>query len=169
MYSEPSLNNYNGQGVYPAPGYQQSYDTVATSANGSGGYTDQWRDSTDPSSESSSIERLPQSSKPEPAETYGLNGFGGAPQFRDAILEEHSIGTPAYGEPGYGGSQRSRGAGARFQGNRQGALPPTPPPHAPPRDERPRVPIKLNGPTSPTTDGNEKRKSWLKRRFSKNG
>lgn len=170
--SEPSLYGHNGQGVYPTHGYQQSYDTVATSANGSGGYNDQWRDSTDPSSESSSIDRLPQNtSKPEPTESYGFQGFGGGSQFQGPILEEHGIGTPAYGEPGYGGSpQRSRGAaGAPFQGYR--AQGPVPPPHAPPKDDdRPRVPIKLGGgPPSPSTNKGEKRKSWLQRRFSRNG
>merc|ERR1711964_395890 len=68
-----------GQGVYPMPGNQSSYETVAT-ASGSG--------SSDPAgyqtplSENSSMDRIaPLPPVKEPGESYGFNGFGGGPQY----------------------------------------------------------------------------------------
>ena len=171
--SDPALyGNNNRGGVYPSHGYQQSYDTVASaSANGSGA-TDQWGNSTDPSSENSSIDKdkVPQAPKPDVGEAYGFTGFGGAPQFRGPILEEHRSDSPAYGQPGYGYSHPGMPGGMPFQGN--GAGPPAPPPHGVPQQNPSRAPIKLGNPgqspTSPSSTANsEKRKSWLKRRFSK--
>lgn len=172
-HSDPALYGHNhSQGVYPSHGHQQSYDTVASASNGSHA-TDQWGNSTDPSSENSSIDRVQTAPKPDLGESYGFNGFGGAPQFQGPILEEHGHGTPGYGHPGYGQSQVAAGNGYPYQGN--GA--PAPPLHAPPKDAGPRVPIKLGSSAvggSPTvgsrplsTIDTDKRKSWLKRRFSK--
>lgn len=169
--SDPVMyGNNNRGGVYPTHGYQQSYDTVASaSANGSGA-TDQWGNSTDPSSENSSIDKVPQASKPDMGEAYGFSGFGGAPQFQGPILEEHGSESPAYGQPGYGHSHPGMPGAIPFQGNEAAA--PIPPPHGMHKQNPPRVPIKLGNPvqlpTSPSSTVNgEKRKSWLKRRFSK--
>ena len=159
-------------------GFQQSYDTVTSSGTGSHG-TDQWGNSTDPSSENSSIDKIQQGAKQDLGEQYGFNGFGGAPAFQGPILEEHGQGAPEYGRPGYGGrSVMASGPGIPYQGNN---LPPPPPPpaHAKPREPVSRGPIKLGNSTSHTSNENqqdystpsvngEKRKSWLKRRFSKN-
>merc|ERR1711964_672341 len=75
--SEPHFNG--GQGVYPMPGNQSSYETVAP-ASGSG--------SSDPAgyqtplSENSSMDRIaPLPPVKEPGESYGFNGFGGGPQY----------------------------------------------------------------------------------------
>lgn len=160
-------------GVYPSHGQQQSYDTVASASNGSHA-TDQWGNSTDPSSENSSIDRVQPAAKPDIGEAYGFNGFGAGPQFQGPILEEHGHGAPGYGQPGYGQERVADGKGYPYQGN--GA--PIPPPHAPPKENSPRVPIKLGGSSRPgnpvpisgkpaTAIDSEKRKSWLKRRFSK--
>lgn len=170
--SDPVMyGNNNRGGVYPSHGYQQSYDTVASASVNGSGATEQWGNSTDPSSENSSIDRVPQATKPEVGEAYGFSGFGGTPQFQGPILEEHGSESPAYGQPGYGQSHPSMTGGMPFQGN--GAAPPAPPPHGIQPQSAPRVPIKLGGsgqiPTSPSsTTNSEKRKSWLKRRFSKN-
>ncbi|KAF6230185.1 hypothetical protein HO133_004524 [Letharia lupina] len=172
-HSDPALYGHNNtQGVYPSHGHQQSYDTVASASNGSHA-TDQWGNSTDPSSENSSIDRVQTAPKPDLGEAYGFNGFGGAPQIQGPILEEHGHGAPGYGHPGYGQSQVAAGNGHPYQGN--GA--PAPPPHAPPKDAGPRVPIKLGssavgmrsavGSGPPPAVDTDKRKSWLKRRFSK--
>lgn len=167
-HSDPALYGQNStQGVYPSHGHQQSYDTVASASNGSHA-TDQWGNSTDPSSENSSIDRVQTVPKPDLGEAYGFNGFGGAPQIQGPILEEHGQGAPGYGHPGYGQSQVAAGNGHPYQGN--GA--PAPPPHAPPKDAGPRVPIKLGTSAAvssrlPATVETDKRKSWLKRRFSK--
>ena len=172
-HSDPALYGQNSiQGVYPSHGHQQSYDTVASASNGSHA-TDQWGNSTDPSSENSSIDRVQTAPKPDLGEAYGFNGFGGAPQIQGPILEEHGQGAPGYGHPGYGQSQVAAGNGHPYQGNEG----PAPPPHAPLKDTGPKVPIKLGSPAvarasagasrpAPTVD-TDKRKSWLKRRFSK--
>ncbi len=166
-HSDPALYGHNNtQGIYPSHGHQQSYDTVASASNGSHA-TDQWGNSTDPSSENSSIDRVQTAPKPDLGEAYGFNGFGGAPQFQGPILEEHGNGAPGYGHPGYGQSQVAAGNGHPYQGNEA----PAPPPHAPSKDAGPRVPIKLGSPAGasklPPTLDTDKRKSWLKRRFSK--
>ncbi|KAI4160630.1 MAG: hypothetical protein LQ342_005563 [Letrouitia transgressa] len=162
--SDPALYGSHSQNLYPAHGYHQSYDTVASASGNDSHGTDPWGNSTDPSSESSSIDRIQQSSKPDPVETYGFSGFGGAPHLQGPILEEHSQDSPAYGQPGYGQSRRNGNGGLPFQGN---DLPPTPPPHS----SKPRTPIKLGNPPpadrTPSSSNPEKRKSWLRRRFSK--
>lgn len=174
--SDPALygNNVN-QGVYPEHGQQQSYDTVASASNGSYA-TDPLGNSTDPSSENSSIDKVQTAPKPDMGEAYGFNGFGGAPKFPGPILEEHGQGAPAYGQPGYGQSRQAQPQAASsnshpYQGNGASNMPlPTPP-----KDNGPRVPIKLGGgsPSSarlsrtPPSAENEKRKSWLKKRFSR--
>ena len=176
--SDPMLyggHTTQSQGIYPLHGNQQSNDTVTSSGAGSHG-TEPWGNSTDPSSENSSIDRLSQVPKQDPGETYGFNGFGAGP-----ILEEHHVNAPAYGQPGYAQSQAISNQGYAYQGN---GFPPVPPPHAHAnaKETRPRPPIKLG--TSPGNpyinekggslsqlsrgDTSEKRQSWLKRRFSKN-
>lgn len=169
--SDTALSGQTHQNGYPPYAYQQSLDTGGSSSANESNGTDQWGNSTDPSSENSSIDKAQQPVKPDLGEIYGFNGFGGAPQFQGPILEEHSRGAPAYGQPGYGHSQGTTGL-YQYQG--KGAaneLPPPPPPHAPPKENIPRVPIKLGGSTGPsyTSPGStgEKRKSWLKRRFNK--
>ena len=168
--SDPALYGNNSTALYPTHGYQQSYDTV-TSGTGSG--TEQWGNSTDPSSENSSIDKIHQVAKPDLAEAYGFSGFGGAPQFQGPILEEHGQGAPAYGQPGYGQSQGRTSTARAYQGN--AAAPPSPPVHRSLTEKTNRLPIKLGG-GLPSTNGlvynsqpdtSEKRKSWLKRRFSK--
>lgn len=154
--SEPHFNN--GQGVYPAPGNQQSYETVA-SGSGSGS-SDPAGYSTDPSSENSSVDRATPMPVKEPGENYGFNGFGANPQIAPigANLQEQYVAT------GTNGAQR-QGNGYPSQGS-----PPVP------RKEGsiPRVPIKLNASSANVGPGGqnqrpvaEKRKSWLGRRFSK--
>jgi hypothetical protein len=168
----------NGNGVYPSNGYPQSYDTV-TSATGSGSQgTELWNNSTDPSSENSSIDRMQQAAKPEP-ETYGFSGFGGTPiqGLQGPIFEEHGHNAPIYGEPGYGQSYSNSGPMYGYQGS---DIPPTPPPHLPSKSNAPRPAVGLgassrsydSGPHDQEKerrlDPGEKRKSWLRRRFSKN-
>lgn len=182
--------NGNGYSSHHAP--QQSYDAATTVSGSTNGYgtgpgTEPYAHSTDPSSENSSVDRIPQPGKPDLAETYGLNGFGGAPEFQGPILEELGHDAPAYGQPGYGqgrpvlqGQNSSRypqssigRAGGYPQQDHE--LPPPPPPHkqngAPPRD-----PVRLQSTNAQSSyessppervDSGEKRKSWLKRRFSK--
>ena len=147
--------------MYPVPGYQQSRDTVNT--NGSNGsHSEPY--STDPSSDNSSIERPTGGMKPEMGEQYGFQGFGGGP-----IMEEYHTGMgPATN--GYA-VQRPNGTlnySAPPVPAKQG--PPAPPAHA-------NKPIKLtksndaaggeNRPAPLQRQDTDKRKSWFKRRFSK--
>ena len=184
-HSDPMLygNNAHAHQVYPSHNNQQSYDTVTSGTRSHD--TDQWGNSTDPSSENSSIDRIQQVPKPDLAEQYGFSGFGGAPQFQGPILEEFDNGSPAYGQPGYG--QGNPNGGRPYQGN--GVAPPPPVHGASPREIPPPVPIKLgpsaggtaynkgpvysNGNARPSqldrSDTGEKRKGWLKRRFSRKG
>ncbi len=168
--SDPVLHSQNSHSVYPSHGNQQSYDTVASASAHGSGATDPWGNSTDPSSENSSIDRVQPPPKPDIGEQYGFSGFGGAPQYQGPILEEHGSGSPAYGQPGYGQSHVTSGGGYPFQGN---TIAPPPPAHGSRGQIAPRVPIKLGGSapaidsSSPTTSSPERRKSWLKRRFSK--
>ena len=176
-HSDPALYGRNGeQLMYQSHGHHQSYDTVGTTSNGSH-VTDQWGNSTDPSSENSSIDRVqpppPGPPKQDLGEVYGFNGFGGAPQFQGPILEEYSQGAPAYGEPGYGRPRGNYHDGYDAQDHQP---PPTVPPHRapmpPPKPAGPNVMTKSRPPPSSvrarqTPDDGEKRKSWLKRRFSR--
>jgi hypothetical protein len=148
-------------------GYQQSRDTVNT--NGSNGSHSDGPYSNDPSSENSSIERAVPVKYPQQdvGEQYGFNGFGRGP-----IIEEYSQEAPSNGAyfpsapPPHNGMPTQNG------------MPPPPPKHA-----NPPAPIKLDSSGSPPTETTkpkvlsknssdagpgDKRKSWFKRRFSKN-
>ena len=180
--SDPALYGHTGnQGIYPSHVHQQSYDTVNTASNQSHA-TDQWGNSTDPSSENSSIDRVQPQPPPKPdlGEAYGFNGFGGGPQLQGPILEEHDYDAPRYGQPGYGQSQAGNTNGNPYQGNdARPSVPPHGAPVPPPKQAGPRVPMKLGASTgrssnpqynpqyAPTVDKSEKRKSWIKKRFSR--
>lgn len=164
-----------GQNVshgYPSYGYQQSLDASASSSANESHGTDQWGNLTDPSSENSSIDKVQQPQKPDLGEIYGFSGFGGAPQFQGPILEEHSQGAATYGQPGYGNSQGAVGGSFPYQGKGTARdTPPAPPPHASFPNNVPRAPIKLGSSpisanASSTVNG-DKRKSWLKRTFTR--
>lgn len=165
--SDPVLYGTNSHGLYPAHGYHQSYDTVASGSGNESHNTDPWGNSTDPSSENSSIDRV-QAPKPDPGEPYGFNGFGGGPQFQGPILEENGVHSPSYGQVGYGQPQNLVNDSPLHPKN---AGPPAPSTYGVSNRIPPRVPIKLGNP--PVKDRPlpnapaEKRRSWLKRRFSK--
>jgi hypothetical protein len=162
--SDSALNryNHNAQGVYPTPHYGQSSATVNTGES-SGSASDQWQQSTEPSSESSSIDRDAQHGYPP----------HGHPGSRQPIAEEGSY---TYGnENGNGHYHNGYANGPPVGlGNYRIEAPPVPPKmsSSPPA---PRQPIKLDqtssgGPVGgrPSLNDN-KRKSWLRRTFSKGG
>ena len=174
LNSEPvvhhTLSNGNGQNqsIYPSPGYQQSYDTVTSmgSANISHG-TDRGGNSTDPSSENSSVDRISHVTKPvrndQPTDNYGLTDFGnGAPI--QANFPEYNQNGSQYP------SAHIMNGGSYYTQNQNNGYGQAPPP--PPKMNLPinRVPIKLNAPPqaqSLSQNGRpgpgEKRKSWFKR------
>lgn len=169
--SDTALPSQNNSHVYPY-GYQQPTEASGSSSANESHGTDQWGNLTDPSSENSSIDKVQQAPKPDLGEIYGFSGFGGAPQFQGPILEEHGQDEAACGQLKYGHSQGIAGGGYPYQGKRAAnEAPPPPPPHASPKEDVHRVPIKLgsspiSASTSPSPTG-DKRKSWLRRRFSK--
>ena len=168
----------NGQGVYPTHGYQQSRDTVNTRGS-NGSQSEPWTYSTDPSSENSSIERNTPVTKPDFGEQYGFAGFGGTPQFQGPVLKEYENNN----EVSY---RQQNGAGPSSNGvnlpqRRNGADVPPPVPVKLQSSKNSNV-IKLSGDysqplgqssgnaqTRPIMRSNtgEKKKSWFKRRFSK--
>ncbi|KAI9834723.1 MAG: hypothetical protein M1819_002808 [Sarea resinae] len=180
MHSDTMLNRYsNGPGVYPTHNYQQSHDTVNTGASTGSHATDQWGNSTDPSSENSSMDKMQQPAKADLGEEYGFNGFGGEPQ-----LAGQGNGNPAYGPAGYAGPGAQAPPGAEYGFPAGNGVPPYMPPQGMPNGAAPQRPvIKLGGdsdysastatPTAPTIPAEKrpeiggKRKSWLKKRFSK--
>lgn len=147
--SESAINRYyNGQGVYPSPHYGQSSATVNTGGS-NGSASDQWQQSTDPSSESSSLNR------------DGQHAYSTGAGPRQPIAEE---GHYTYNQGNGNNNEYHPG----FNG------PPVPVKTAMP----PRQVIPL-GATSGKTETyhaggpvggrpeQEKRKSWLRRTFSK--
>ena len=181
--SDPALygNNHpnaNQQAFCPSHGHQPSYDTMGTASNGSH-VTEPWSKTTHPTSENSSIDRVQAGPKADLADAYGFSGFGGSPQLHGAITEEHSQGSPLYGQPGYGQSSAGTSNAHVYQGNGIAHnLPQNAGPQPPPKENvQPRVPIKLgaNNPAIKTGSHEkptpavetEKRKNWLKKRFSR--
>lgn len=156
MQSDPGWNRYS-QGVYPSQGYQQSRDTVNTNGS-SGSHSDPH---TEPGSDNSSFERAPAVARPDPAEQYGFQGFGGGP-----ILEEYPAAQnmggypvqPSYGANGYNGQ------------NGYGAPPPVPAKAQPIKLGQPSQGPSANAGGRPAVlqrQNTDKRRSWFKRRFSK--
>jgi hypothetical protein len=150
----------NGNALYPTQEYRQSRDTVITGGS-NGSHSEPYN--TDPSSENSSIERGGPVQRPDAGEQYGFAGFGAGPR---PMLDEYGNRAGPSGN-GYSGQQYNNGMIA----------PPAPVKTVPPPPvNNPNV-IKLSktssqgqGPPPPTkdTDVSDKRKSWFKRRFSKN-
>jgi hypothetical protein len=163
MQSDPGWGSQGGsrmsqgQNVYGQPppnGYQQSRDTVHT--NGSNGSNSDGAYGTDPSDNSSFERSMPvRPPHADMGEQYGANGYGGP------IREEQQ-------QPGYFPSQQQ-----------QYGAPPPPPHAAKPAQPKP-APIKLGGGEGgaapagrpgvlrkESSGGEDKRRSWFKRRFSK--
>jgi hypothetical protein len=167
---DPYSNRYtppSGAPVYPHQGYQQSSrDTFGTGESGS--QSEPWANSTDPSSENSSLDRHPAAPvkppQPELGEQYGFNGFG-----NDPILEENGgFASNPYGRPPP--RQQSNGNGYHNRGP-AGDAPPAPPPHSnssgPLKNTSGNAPSGVRGKLQRAPSSNEKRVSWLKKRFSK--
>lgn len=139
MVSESMM--YGQQRPYPQHAHQLSQDTGSDS-------TGPWANSTDPSSENSSIDRIA-----PPAKPYGENGY-----------PPNAYGNNGYSPNGFQGPIPEEG-GYPMRGG-------APPVQAP---ERRPIPLGNSG-DAPLPPGNlpstkrpeaEKRKSWLSRRFSK--
>ena len=148
----------NGQSGYQQ-GYQRSYENVA---NGSGSNTEQWNNSTDPSSVNSSIDHLQQQQQQQQrmeeraAAEYGFQGFGGTPNLANGATPTFVNGAPPYnGSPSPARHPQEKPLPAPSSGGPVG-------PSAVPQATR-----RIQRKTANTSDGGEKRKSWFKRKFSK--
>ncbi|OJD35145.1 uncharacterized protein BKCO1_190009 [Diplodia corticola] len=160
MPPRPPAHN---QGLYPSHSYQQSRDTVNTGFSNSSG--EAYGNHTDPSSENSSIERMPPVQKPDVGEQYGFNGFGGSP-----VADGYDNSNGYYDQQGYGGAPA---VGETHFSKNQAPLPPVPQHDSvsgTPKmgDGPPQQPIAAAPARRPVANGDgDKRKSWFKRRFSK--
>ncbi|PYH92730.1 hypothetical protein BO71DRAFT_17246 [Aspergillus ellipticus CBS 707.79] len=143
------------QSGYSQHGYHKSYDNItAASGSGSGSNTDAYGNSTDPSSVNSSMDQFhhqqqqQQYQQQQMAESYGFQGFGAGPNLEGQANAGGRINfgsKPPAADPNAGGPVG--GAGAAAAANRR----------------------HLRKATNDTEMSNDsKRKSWFKRRFSKN-
>ncbi|KAL4960607.1 uncharacterized protein BDV14DRAFT_140765 [Aspergillus stella-maris] len=162
-------NGYSQNG-YGQNGYYKSSDNVTVaSPSGSGSTPDQWANSTDPSSINSSLDQFQQQQQLQQqqqeqamAESYGFQGFGAGPSIDEETFAGHAAGKAPYGQ-------------AQTQDQA-----PAPPAHDPnaggPVGGTPLVAGRrhlqrksMHQPQqSVSSDAGDKRKSWFKRRFSKN-
>jgi len=151
-----SSRSNSAYGFYPQHSYNDSYDAGAQHSDSTG----PWGNSTDPSSENSSLDRA--NGVPKQSDPYGYDIYNGPP-----IMEEYASDS----DGGYGMSH----------GHRNGA--PGGNPAAPAQSQAPpvRAPIKLSGAdgafasqggslpptTRPIASKEEKKKGFFKKRFSK--
>jgi len=143
-----------GHRSYPQHGYHQSQDTMNTGYTNGSDSTGPWANSTDPSSENSSIENSHNGKQPAHGQNGygpggpGPNGYGSPP-----IMEEQ-------GQSGYYGGPVQSPSGIQPSGQRRVI----------PLGSSGDMPMESTGPGRlPTTSRpeQEKKKSWIKRRFSK--
>ncbi|KAJ6009649.1 hypothetical protein N7522_004665 [Penicillium canescens] len=153
-----TMHNNNNQYGYPQPGhgYQRSYDNVTALSGSGSGHTDVYQ-TTDPSSLNSSNDQLQQQAlhqqrMDERAQAeYGFNGFGAGPNIKGG-----QQGVQPNGDPNWGGPVGGR-----------------PVPAYAPAPAQAQAPIAMGGSRAgvlqkkESQSGGDKRKSWFKRRFSK--
>ncbi|KAM0709139.1 hypothetical protein Q7P35_003175 [Cladosporium inversicolor] len=145
-------NGYNGNGVYPQHGYHQSHDTVTSGQTYGSDSTGPWANGTDPSSENSSLDRI-NATNPQQDNVYGgQNGYGGYPR---AIPEDGQYN--AQHQQGYGGGGPVQPPNGQKKPIALGGGGGESDFAAPPRSNLP----------STARPEPEKKKGWLKRRFSK--
>lgn len=151
-YNSRGGGHNNGNGVYNQQhGYHQSYDTVNSGQTYGSDSTGPWANGTDPSSENSSLDRINATSKPQQDAAYG--GYPRPIPEDGMYAPQHQQGYGGGGpvQPPGGGQRRPipLGGGGGAGGDHGFS--------APPRGSLP----------STARPEPEKKKSWLKRRFSK--
>lgn len=164
------------QWTHPAVA-QASQDTTGTNSTSGSYATDQGTNSTEASLHNSSYGELPQQNhKPQPPQHDAYaNGY---PQFSG---QSQSQGYPAMAEAGYGSPMHAMPGNRAYPPQQNGNMAPPPPPaHRVPvangnntlRKPAPTLAASRPAPQTMNSSGSttpkaEKRKSWLKRRFSK--
>lgn len=155
------MSSSNPENIYPSHGHQPSYDTITT---GGGSYrTDTRGNSTDPSSQNSSVDRFPTKSEEFSGDNNQGIGYTNGPfsSVSPVYSSEQTFWKGANGRPQapYGRGEYSNGGAGNSQ---------TQSPSVPQKANNPSIPIKLNtGSDAGAPPTPPKRQSWLKRRFSK--
>ncbi|KAL4951729.1 hypothetical protein BDW69DRAFT_34282 [Aspergillus filifer] len=156
--------NGNGQNGY----YKSSDNVTVASPSGSGSTPDQWANSTDPSSINSSLDQFQQQQQLQQqqqqeqaiAESYGFQGFGAGPSIDEQTFAGHAAGKAPYGQ-----AQAQAPAPPAHDPNAGGPVGGTPLVAGRRHLQR----KSMHQPQqSVSSDAGDKRKSWFKRRFSKN-
>lgn len=155
------LSGSNNENLYPSHGHQPSYDTIATGAGSYG--TDTWANSTDPSSQNSSVDRFPMKTEESSGDNNRGIGYTNGPYspVSPNYNNEQTFWKGANGRPQvpYGKSEYLNGSAPNGQSQS---------PAVQRKEDQPPVPIKLNtGSVIVEHPAPAKRQSWLKRRFSK--
>lgn len=172
--SDTSLNRHapNGMPVYPSNGHQQSRETINTGES-SGSHSDPWANSTEPSSENSSLERFAAALRHENGDAPGPSNLG-----RISIPEDRPVDGRSSNPYGHLPPRKPTGGPAYYNAGKQtvnAALPPALPPSSNGtaiRTQQQALSATSGNagptPTSKLQRGNSgKRGSWFKRRFSR--
>lgn len=186
----PPVSEYD---EYPPQPYRELHDTSYTRESNGYSSSEPWGNSTDPSSENSSVDRIHAPMKPEHGDAYGYaqNAPERVSPRHDAIQEEYGHDGNGYTQGHYDPAYTQQHVPASYGANGQPARPAQngqtmPPSAAPGRQHQPqRNIIPLGGadrPPAPPPKHNKlqaqnplqrqmsaegKRKSWLSRKFSK--
>ncbi|KAL3463077.1 hypothetical protein BJX64DRAFT_287811 [Aspergillus heterothallicus] len=169
----PDQPTYAGNSGYAQNGYYKSSDNITVaSPSGSGSNPDQWGNSTDPSSISSSIDQLQQQQQYQQqqqekamADSYGFNGFGPGPDVSDQF-SSNALGKAPYGQappPPAHATIPNPNMGGPVGGSQQQQQP-----LAAGRRHLQRKSVQQQSISSDAGDNATKRKSWFKRTFTKN-
>lgn len=174
------MNRYSSD--YSSHGYHEPYDNPNAGESSGSQSTEAWGNSTDPSSENSSIDRIHALNKPDGADGAGNAHHGQPSPVRRTIREEFDQPERRYTpqQQQQQGPYQNRNQSQSFYG--------APPSQSQPRQQQPQSqaqPIQLGGaapqvqqwgpassaPASrpPIQRKTSEKKGWLKRRFSKNG
>lgn len=158
-------SNGYGQNGYAQNGYHKSYENM-TAASGSASNTEPWGNSTDPSSVNSSIDHLQQQQRMEErpvADSFGFQGFGPGPNLNNGKAMA-SGGAGPERIPIALGNNNSSVAPATAASNVGG---PVGGGGAAPTRRHLRKSTNVSNNVPDKSAGDTKRKSWFKRRFSK--
>lgn len=141
---------YGGQNGYQQYSYQKSYDNMASGS----GNPEPWN-APDPNFVNGSMERLDQQQRAEEraAAEYGFQGFGPGPNLDHNVQQPANVG-------GYPVSPGRHPYEKPLPDPTAGASTPAPVPEA-------ATTRRIQRKAANTSDSGEKRKSWFKRRFSK--
>lgn len=189
-YDEYAAHSYRDP--YREP-YRESHDTTFTRDSNGYSSSEPWGNSTDPSSENSSVDRIHAITKPDHGDAYGYSQHTPervSPR-HDAIQEEYGHDGTGYTQGDYNPAYTQQHMPAQYGSSGRSTGPAQdgramPPPAAPAHQQQPQRNVNPSGasdrppppppkhnklqaqtPLQRQTSAEGKRKSWLSRRFSK--